>query len=177
MKTLLVLSAALGGLVIFAAPAVADNPVEYVRFCTDFGAKYFAIPGTDICVNPDTGVTKRNALDGDGNPIVITSITSSQQGIVDAQTSAENARAAAQKAQMDADRATDGVALSLAMQPAIVTAGHSFGFSANVGTFGGKFALGLSGAYAVSDSVMFTGAFGSSFTGTTGGRAGINVSW
>lgn len=45
-------------------PAFAA-PVEYVRVCTDEGAGYYYVPGTDTCVNPlatDEGVAISLAL-------------------------------------------------------------------------------------------------------------------
>lgn len=160
--------------------AVPAQAIEYVKICDAFGAQWAYVPGTDTCLNVMTGATKTPAKDDQGNTIpgqYVDGVSPLQQGIVDAQGTGTQALAKAIDAQARADRAIDGVAISLAMQPAIVTSGHSFAVSANVGTFEGKFALGLSAAMAVNDNVQVHAAFGSSSGGAMAGRAGINVSW
>ncbi|TIT04817.1 MAG: hypothetical protein E5W86_30950, partial [Mesorhizobium sp.] len=52
--------AAAGGL---SVPALAA-PVEYVRVCSLYGARYYYSPGTDTCINADTGETRRVTEDG-----------------------------------------------------------------------------------------------------------------
>ena len=44
--------------------ACAAAPVEYVRICSLYGADYYYVPGTDLCLNPTTGVTKTETPDG-----------------------------------------------------------------------------------------------------------------
>lgn len=74
--------------------------------------------------------------------------------------------------------AIEGSAVSLALQPAFVEQGKSFGAAVNVGTFGGATALGFSGAVRITDGLTVNGGVGVGLTnGTVGGRAGANFSW
>lgn len=41
-----------------------ERPVEYVKICSLYGAGYFYIPGTDTCLNPSTGLTIVQTVDG-----------------------------------------------------------------------------------------------------------------
>ncbi len=42
-------------------PVQAD-PIEYVKICSQYGAGYFYIPGTDICQNANQIAANQNAL-------------------------------------------------------------------------------------------------------------------
>jgi len=127
-------------------------PVEYVRVCSAFGTGYFYIPGTDTCVNVNTGETRRNTVDG-----VVTGVTQQQQQI---------------------QRNTEGVAMSFALPKATVDPGKSFGAALNIGTFDGAVAVGIGGAFRAGEGVTFNGAIGYGLgEGTLGGNAGVNVSW
>lgn len=39
-------------------------PVEYVRVCSAYGTGYFYVPGTEVCFNPLTGITKQQTEGG-----------------------------------------------------------------------------------------------------------------
>lgn len=172
MKSAILVALATTALMTLSAQAEAA-PVEYVKICTLYGEAWFYIPGKDTCVNINTGQTKTQTGGG-----TVTGVTASQQGIIDAQADAANARAAAEAAEMKADQAIEGVAISLAMRPAFVTAGHTYAMSLNVGTFGGKMALGLSGAIAASTNMTFTTSVGTGLQdGGVAGQAGVNFSW
>lgn len=134
----------LAGLVALSSNAWAE-PVEYVRICDTYGKEFVYSPGTEKCVNLQTGETKE---DKDGHI---------EKGVVDA---------------------IEGSAVSLALQPAFVEPGKSFGAAVNVGTFGGATALGFSGAVRITDGLTVNGGVGVGLTnGTVGGRAGANFSW
>lgn len=46
-------------------PAAAqDDPVEYVKVCSLYGSSFHYIPGTDICVNDQTGQTREQTEGG-----------------------------------------------------------------------------------------------------------------
>jgi len=64
MKTLLV-SLVLGvGLLGFASIHHAQDPVEYVKICSLYGAGFHYIPGTDICINDYTGDARQQTIGG-----------------------------------------------------------------------------------------------------------------
>ncbi|WP_246506380.1 porin [Mesorhizobium silamurunense] len=47
---------------LLAAPSQAA--VEYVKVCAAYGANCYYSPGTDTCINAQTGETKRKVDDG-----------------------------------------------------------------------------------------------------------------
>lgn len=145
-----IVAAALTVALLPAFPAaVSAAPVEYVRVCDPFGAGWSYIPGTDTCVNADTGQTKRRTPEG-----VVTDETTQSK------------------------RAKEGVALSLAIPKATVTPGHTFALAANVGAFEGQSAIGVGAAFQANDNVTFNGNFGVGLQQhTMGGSAGVNISW
>lgn len=150
MKRILSLAA-----VIFAAGLTSNvdaSPVEYVKICTVYGAMYFYIPGTDTCVNANTGQTKKNTESG-----VVNGVTQTEQDALDA---------------------LEGAAIGMALPGTIVDPGKHFGVSAHLGTFEGQNALGVGGAFRLNDNVTFDGGVGVGLSyHTVGGRAGFNVSW
>ena len=149
----------LSAAVSLSSVAAQAAPVEYVRVCSLYGAGYFYLPGTDTCVNVNTGVTKRATVDG-----VVTGVTEQQQQILD---NAEQIK-----------RNTEGVAMSFALPKATIDPGKSFGAALNIGTFGGAVAVGVGGGVGAGEGVTFNGAVGYGLgEGTLGGNAGVNVSW
>ena len=154
-KTLLCLTAF--PLLMSLSTTTDAQPVEYVKVCSQYGAGWFYIPGTDTCINPKTGVTKRQVANRQGTGAV---------------TETKNSDVL-----QDAIDAKEGVALSLALPNATVTPGHHFGAALNIGTFGGATAVGISGAWQASDNVTLDGAVGVADQGDVGGRGGVNVSW
>lgn len=44
--------------------STADDPVQYVRICSLYGAAFHYIPGTDICLNEETGETREETGGG-----------------------------------------------------------------------------------------------------------------
>jgi hypothetical protein len=149
----------LAAVVATAGLPVQAAPVEYVRVCSAFGTGYFYIPGTDTCVNVNTGETRRNTVDG-----VVTGVTQQQQQILD---NAEQIK-----------RNTEGVAMGFALPKATVDPGKSFGAAFNIGAFDGAVAVGVGGAFRAGEGVTFNGALGYGLgEGTLGGNAGVNVSW
>ena len=148
----------LSAAVSLSSVAAQAAPVEYVRVCSLYGAGYFYLPGTDTCVNVNTGVTKRATVDG-----VVTGVTEQQQQILD---NAEQIK-----------RNTEGVAMSFALPKATIDPGKSFGAALNIGTFGGAVAVGVGGAFRAGEGVTFNGAVGYGLgEGTLGGNAGVNGS-
>ena len=154
MKRLLALS-----LLVLAAGPIAQaqaqaqaQAVEYVKVCDLYGAFYYYLPGTDICVNANTGHTKKATEGG-----LVNGLTQTEQDALDGQ---------------------EGSAIGLALPGTIVDPGKHFGFSAHISTFNGLGAVGLGGAFRLNDNVVFDGGVGVGLNyGTMGGRAGLNVSW
>lgn len=146
---LLFIAAAVAAL-FSASPASAA--VEYVKVCALYGTGWFYIPGTDTCVNANTGETRKQSAEG-------TVFGESELA-------------------KQAKDANEGVALSLALPTATIDAGNSFGAAVNFGTFNGESAIGVGGAFASGGGLTFNGAVGLGLgRGTVGGRAGVNFSW
>ena len=51
-------AAAIGAVVAFAGVGPANAAVEYVKVCSLYGAGWFYIPGTDTCINTNSGETR-----------------------------------------------------------------------------------------------------------------------
>ena len=141
------------------SPPLQAAPVEYVRVCDAYGAGYFYIPGTDTCVNVNTGQTKKETEAG-----LVNGVTQQQQQILDNE---EQIR-----------RNTEGVAMSFALPNATIDPGKSFGAAVNIGAFDGAVAVGIGGAIRATDGLTINGALGYGLgEGTLGGNAGMNISW
>jgi hypothetical protein len=150
MRYLLVAAVAAAA-IIPATPSFAA--VDYVRMCSLFGKHYYYDPGSETCINADTGDTKTKETDG--------SITNGET------TLAKTAR-----------DAKEGVALTMALPTPTVTPGHTFAAGAKVGIFQGEYAVGVGGAYQANDNLSIDGNFGVGLQrGTVGGSAGVNYSW
>lgn len=134
---------------LLGSPAQAQTPVEYVRYCSEavYGKNFFIIPGTETCLNPTTGETKKL-----NEGVMTTGVTQQQQQILD------------NEAQLKRNK--EGVAMSFALPKATIDPGKSFGAAFNVGAFDGAVAVGFGGAvgYGLGQ-------------GTVGGNAGLNISW
>jgi hypothetical protein len=46
------------------AAAASAAPVQYVKVCDQYGAQYYYSPGTDTCINANTGETRKQTEDG-----------------------------------------------------------------------------------------------------------------
>lgn len=101
--------------------SVSFAAAEYVRICDTFGASWYYIPGTETCMNPQTGETRR----------VTESETETDIEIEYGTTELRD----------KADDALDGVALSLALPNPTVDPGKTFGAAVGIGTFAGSTAI------------------------------------
>ncbi len=139
----------IAGLLVAATTTAMAVPVNYVRTCDQFGAGFLVLPGTDTCLNPDTGVTAVNTETG---------VVFGQSQIV--------------------SKAYEGVALGIAMQSARIEPGKTFGANMNLGTFEGESAFGFGGALQLSDGVSVDATVGLGLNnGGNAGRVGVNFSW
>ena len=143
-------------------------PVEYVRVCDTYGAGYFYIPGTDVCMNANTGATKQQTSNGIYG--------------------GESEMAAR------FNDAFEGIAVNSAMPTPYIPAGHRFAIAGNWAQFQGSSgsagytygaysggsanALGLGAALRINDNLTFNaaGAIGLDRT-TWATRVGFNMSW
>lgn len=124
-----------------------------------YGPNFFYIPGTETCLNPTTGQTKRMTENG-----MVTGVTQQQQQILD------------NEAQIK--RNTEGVAMTFALPKATIDPGKNFGAAFNVGAFDGAVAVGFGGAFRAGEGITVNGAVGYGLgQGTVGGNAGLNISW
>lgn len=143
---------------LLSMTSVSFAAAEYVRICDTFGASWYYIPGTETCMNPQTGETRR----------VTESETETDIEIEYGTTELRD----------KADDALDGVALSLALPNPTVDPGKTFGAAVGIGTFAGSTAIGVGGAFKAGEGLTVSGAIGASVDGSpVGGRAGVNFSW
>ncbi|UCI06408.1 porin [Mesorhizobium sp. B1-1-8] len=147
-----------------SVPALAA-PVEYVKVCSAYGAQYYYSPGTDTCINANTGETRR----------------ATENGVVNGKT------ALASKVD-DIDgrvqRAFEGASVASALTSPDLVQGEHFGIRVNWGNAGQSNAMGVTGAAVLGEGFMpggagrLAGAAGVAFSGkTVGGNAGLQLTW
>lgn len=153
--------AAAGGL---SAPALAA-PVEYVRVCTLYGARYYYSPGTDTCINADTGETRRVTED---RVVVGKTALASKVDDIDGRVA----------------RAFESASVASALTSPDFVQGEHFGVRVNWGNAGQSNAMGVTGAAVLGEGFLpggtgrLTGAAGVAFSGkTVGGNAGLQLTW
>jgi len=162
MKKYIAIVAFILGAAGYGAPAHAV--VEYVKVCDTYGAGYYYVPGTSMCLNPLTGETRLTTIDG------VVQGRSELAKMVD-------------RANNRANLAMQGTALAMALPNPFVQPGHTFAIAGNFATFEQTGALGFGAAYKMNENLTLT-AGGSFSTGTVAGsghgvaaRAGFNLSW
>lgn len=153
--------AAASGLPVSALAA----PVEYVKVCTSYGAQYYYSPGTDTCINANTGETRRMTEDG---VVVGKTALASKVDDIDGRV----------------QRAFEGASVATALTSPDLVQGEHFGVRVNWGNAGQSNAMGVTGAavlgedFLPSGSGRLTGAAGVAFSGkTVGGNAGLQLTW
>ncbi|RTL96503.1 MAG: hypothetical protein EKK31_28180 [Hyphomicrobiales bacterium] len=151
----------------FPALAAEPQPVEYVRVCDMYGANYYYSPGTDTCINAQTGVTKKEVDNGEGGSKTVTGKTA----------------LAAQADDIDhrITRAFENASISAALAAPDLVQGEHFGLRVNWGNAGYANAFGITGAAVLSEGFhggRLTGTLGIAFAGSQiGGNAGLQFSW
>jgi hypothetical protein len=143
-----------GSLVLgFSATAGASaQPVEYVRVCDIYGVGWYYIPGTETCVHPDTGETRRQ----------------SELGTVYGQTALAAGLA----------KGLEGVAVTLSIPQASIAPGDRFAVSGAWGNFEGNNAFGFAGAINAGNGLTINGGVGVGLgQGSVGSSLGFNYSW
>ncbi len=139
-------------------------PVEYVRVCDAYGVQYYYSPGTDTCINANTGQTRRET----------------ENGTVFGET-ALAARVSAIEARIQ--NAFDAASIAAALADPSLAAGEHAGIRLNWGNAGDANAFGISAALLLSDNaaqsgLRLTGSAGVAFTSNkVGGRVSLLASW
>lgn len=159
--------------------------VEYVRICDSFGTGFFFIPGTDTCLNPDTGDVRSLTTPTVRGVSRLAGRVGALEGNVSdlfAQTAALQSAQQQIQARFDADfrNANDGSAIAMALSDPYLTGSEHFGFKVNWGTYSGSNALGVTFAGVVAEQAgtRVTLSGGAAFTGgNVGGHAGVQFSW
>jgi len=143
--------------------APASAAVEYVKVCDAFGAQYYYSPGTDTCINANTGVTKRDTENG-----VVTGKTALAQHVDD----------------IDARirRAFQNASIAAALASPDLVQGEHFGVRINWGNAGNADAIGLTGAAVLSEGSAYggrlIGTLGIAVAGSAvGGNASLQFNW
>lgn len=144
------------GLLFLSATSNSTSAVEYLRVCTQMGAGWFSVPGTDSCINVATGQLSE--------PIPGRARVSLEQQVTNAESVSQ--------------RAIESVAVALAMPKASVDPGKTFGTALSIGVYEGKAAVGLGAAVLLDQTLNLNAAaaYGLEF-GTTAASIGIAVKW
>lgn len=150
--------------------AALAAPVEYVKVCSAYGANYYYSPGTDTCINAQTGVTKRQVDNGAGGTKTVTSKTALASKVDDIDGRVQ--------------RAFEGASVASALTSPDLVQGEHFGVRVNWGNAGQSNAMGVTGAAVLGEGFMpggngrLAGAAGVAFSGkTVGGNAGLQLTW
>lgn len=148
----------------FSVPALAA-PVEYVKVCSAYGPNYYYSPGTDTCINTNTGETRRLTEDG-----VVVGKTALASKVDDIDNRVQ--------------RAFEGASVATALSSPDLVQGEHFGVRVNWGNAGQSNAMGITGAAVLGEGFMpggngrLAGAAGVAFSGkTVGGNAGLQLTW
>jgi len=164
-KARYVLACALLGAVC-GLPAPAAALVFYARVCSVYGTNYYYIPGTDTCVNAETGITKKEVSDGNGGTTTVTGETALKSQIDD----------------IDGriTRAFENASIAAALAAPDLVQGEHFGLRINWGNAGQANAVGLTGAAVLTEGPgdRLEGTLGIAFAGkAVGGNAGLQFNW
>ncbi len=200
MRHVLLAAAAVGlGLGATAGSAVAD-PVEYVRVCDVYGAQWAYIPGTETCLNLNTGETRVQTESGtrEAESELSNRVSGTEGGLEETNAELEktNDRLSKTNKRVDAleqsysdleqrfenafQESLDGVAIAMALSSPDLVAGERFAMKFNLGTYNGSNAFGFSvaGVLARTDYGRITMSGGVATTGAnTGGNVGMQLSW
>ena len=174
--------------------------VLYVKQCTVYGAHFFYIPGTDTCLDPTTGETRKQTEIGTKRGVteLATRVGNNEGAIADLQdeftdlstqvdqNSSDIAKLQDQQKKLQErfnaafkDQA-DGIAISMALESPALTSLEHFGVKVNWGTYEGSNAFGLTfaGVLAERANSRITLSGGVAFTGNNvGGHTGLQFSW
>ncbi len=138
--------------------------MEYVRVCDQYGTGYYYSPGSETCINANTGVTKLDTENG---------TVTGETALAERVSNIEDRR----------QDAFDGASIAASLVAPSLAAGEHAGVRINWGNAGNANAFGVSGALVLHDnafdkSVRLTGSVGIGFTSNkVGGNAGLQATW
>ncbi len=165
------LAAAPMALAVSNTASAEPMPVEYVRVCDTFGATYYYIPGTETCVNANTGETRLVTEDG-----ILNGSTQLKSRVDDIERRLNEAFA-------DRRRYSEQASIAASLSDPDFVAGEHFGVRVNWANAGSANAIGLTGAAVLAEGLFgktgrLTGSAGIGFAGhTVGGRVGLQLTW
>ena len=134
--------------VIVAGLPAVGAPVEYVKICSLYGAGFFYVPGTDVCMNAVTGETRWQTSGG------------------------------TQRSLNRVDLAFQGSVVAMAMPTPVIEYGKTFAVAGNFGQVNSTGAFGLAGAFEVAPGLSFNGGVSvGTEQQTVGSKVGFNYSW
>lgn len=141
------------------------DPVEYVRMCDAYGPNYFYSPGTEICINAQTGETAYETVDG-----TVRGLTS-----LAARLYQDHVRLVELEQQ---------IAIATALEDPDLVGSERFAIKMNWGNAGSENAFGMTGALVLFDQSPQQGggrvtlSGGLAFSGSqANGRASLQFSW
>lgn len=198
MKKLLAALALGAGSFVVGSPA--DAAVEYVKVCSVYGAQYAYIPGTDTCINMNTGETRQATESGtkQGESELASRVSDTEGGLEETNAQLDKTNNQVRKLDNRVDsleqsysdleqrfenafeESLDGVAIAMALSSPDLVAGERFALKVNLGTYNGSNAFGFSvaGVLARTDFGRVTLSGGVATTGAnTGGNVGMQLSW
>ena len=196
-KLLAVLAFGAGSLAVGGS---AQAAVEYVRVCSAYGAAYAYIPGTETCLNMNTGETRQATESGtrQGESELASRVSDTEGGLEETNAELANTNDKVKKLDNRVDdleksyddleqrfdnafeESLDGVAIAMALSSPDLVAGERFAMKFNLGTYNGSSAFGFSvaGVLARTDFGRVTLSGGVATTGAnTGGNVGMQLSW
>jgi TolA-binding protein len=200
MKRVLLAAVAVGMGVLASAGSAVAQPVEYVRVCDAYGSQWAYIPGTETCLNMNTGETRVQTESGtrQAESELSSRVSGTEGGLQETNTelAKTNDRLADTNKRVDAleqsysdleqrfenafQESLDGVAIAMALSSPDLVAGERFAMKINLGTYNGSNAFGFSvaGVLARTDFGRVTMSGGVATTGSnTGGNVGMQLSW
>lgn len=143
------------GLLATSRPAAA---VEYVKICSAAQVPgWFYIPGSDTCVNVDTGATENFTTHAVGQTALAARV---------------------QELEEQSRNFSESSAIGMAMPTPVIDQGHNFAFAGNWAQLDGASALAVAAAMRVNTNLSFSAGVGLGMAqGNVGTKVGFNLSW
>jgi hypothetical protein len=145
----------------------AQAAVEYVRVCDAYGPGYLYAPGTETCVNMNTGETKTAvAPDVDF------------RGATTLARDAEAVGSAIDWIDSDLDDLREGIAATAALPTPFIQPGDRFAVSGNWGQYEGAHALGLGAAIRIDETLRLSASVGVGLeSGVLASGLSLTIGW
>lgn len=140
-----------------APQAAGAQSLVYTQICDKYGAGFFYIPGTEQCYRPNDGQIRYETDEG---TVVTQSLFATR-----------------------VDELEAAAAISNSLEDPDLVTGETFGLRVNWGVAGSHSAIGITGAFMLSDGLAdggtrLTGSGGLGFAdGQVGARLGLQLTW